>query len=780
MPAAFRSRLPALIATAVLIEFLFELVVLVPDGTQYRGIAAVLLAVIAGGLALGPRAPLAGVIVVFGGVTAICSLAPEYYTELSLPFAAPFFASFWLGRRANRRELAAGIVIGATLGMLAIVPQDHPDATIAEAAANMVVLLGAPVLVGRLLRGRAALNRSLREKAALLERRRADAAGRAVVDERTRIAGELHDVVAHALSAMTVQATGARRLTLTRPALARDAFGAIESAGREALDELRRLLGVLRRDDSELTLAPQPSLRHVRSLARRTTAAGLPVALRIEGEERELPVGLDVTAYRVIQDALGAALEHGGAGRADVWLRFAPDTLEILVRDDGPASEARPLVGIRERVVLHGGRLSAIGRRSGGHVVRATLPLDGRTVPEPAADEPCIVTRSEDLLRKRPLLWLRRHDVTDSLIAAAFVVAGLVEILVTPGRSGPLVVNVAVAFGYTVPLLWRRRAPLTATAVVVAAIFTMALALTPVEDLFVPFVAMLACAYACGAHRDGVQAASGLVLATVALIAIVTTMDDRIVGDYVFPPLIGVVAWLAGRAVRTRTRLTEQLHETAARLAEATEDERRVAVVDERRRIAREMHDLVAHSMSVMVVQAGGARRILDRDPARALEAATMIERTGREALAEMRNLLGVLNLPAALAPQPTLAELGELIARSRAAGLPTVLDLRGERRPLPAGLDLAAYRIVQEALTNALKHAGHAPTTVTVEFGEHELALEIRDEGSGSANSDGGHGLVGMRERVRLYGGEIETGPAEGGGWRVRATLPLGELALT
>jgi signal transduction histidine kinase len=779
MPAALSSRLPALIAAAVLIEFLFELVVLVPGGAQHRGLAAVLLAVIAAGLAVAPRAPLAGVVLVSGGVAAICSLSPEYYTELSLPFAAPFFAAYWLGARAGTRELTAGIVIGAALGMLAIVPQDHPDATVTGAAANMVVVLGAPVLVGRLLRGRAALNRSLREKAALLERHRADAAGRAVADERTRIAGELHDVVAHALSAMTVQATGARRLTLTRPALARDAFGAIESAGREALDELRRLLGVLRREDAELTLAPQPSLRHARSLARRTTAAGLPVSLRVEGEERELPVGLDVTAYRVIQDALRAALEQGGAGRADVSLKFAPDTLEILVRDDGPATEARPLMGIRERVILHGGRLSAVPRRSGGHAVRATLPLDGRTVPaEAAADEPCIVTRSENVLRTlagaRPWQWLRRHDVTDSLIAAAFVVAGLVEVVVAPDRSGPLVLNTAVALGYTLPLLWRRRAPLTATVAVVAAIFTMALTLTPVEDLFVPFLAMLACAYACGAHRDGVPAIAGLVLATVALIGIVATMEDRIVGDYVFPPLIGVVAWLAGRAVRTRTRLTEQLHETAARLAEATEDERQVAIVDERRRIAREMHDLVAHSMSVMVVQAGGARRILDRDPARALEAATMIERTGREALAEMRNLLGVLNLPAALAPQPTLAELGELVARSRAAGLPTVLDLRGERRPLPAGLDLAAYRIVQEALTNALKHAGHAPTTVTVEFGEHDLALEVRDSGAMAAKAGDGHGLVGMRERVRLYGGEIETGPAEGGGWRVRATLPF------
>ncbi|HEX6023105.1 MAG TPA: histidine kinase [Solirubrobacter sp.] len=781
MPAALRNRLPALIAAAVAIEFFVELAVLVPDGTAHRGIAAVLLVAIAGGLALGPSQPLAGVTLVFGGMAAICSLSPEYYTDLSLPFAAPFFVSFWLGRRADRAEMIAGIVIGATLGLLTIVPQDHPDSTFAQAAANVAVLLGAPVLVGRLLRGRAALNRALREKAALLDRRRADAAGRAVIDERTRIAGELHDVVAHALSAMTVQATGARRLTLTRPALARDAFAAIESAGREALDELRRLLGVLRREDAELTLAPQPSLRHARSLARRVTAAGLPVSLRVEGEERELPVGLDVTAYRVIQDALGAALEHGGAGRAEVRLRFAPDTLEILVRDDGPVNEARPLTGIRERVVLHGGRLSATPRRSGGHAVRATLPLDGRTVPEPPADEPsCIAARTESVLRKRPWQWLRRHEITDALIAAAFAVAGLVELILNPDRSGPLVVNAAVVLGYTLPLLWRRRAPLAATAVVVASIFTMTLALTPVEDLFVPFVSMLACAYACGAHRDGPKAAAGLVLATVSMLAVVTTMDDRIVGDYVFPPLLAAVAWLAGRAVRTRTRLTEQLHETAARLAEATEDERRLAAIDERRRIAREMHDLVAHSMSVMVVQAGGARRILDSDPARALEAATMIERTGREALAEMRHLLGVLNLPAARAPQPTLAELDELVARSRAAGLPTMLELRGERRPLPAGLDLAAYRIVQEALTNAFKHAGRAPTTVTVEFGEDELALEVRDEGTGSANSDGGHGLVGMRERVRLYGGEIETGPAEGGGWRVRATLPIGEVALT
>jgi signal transduction histidine kinase len=149
-----------------------------------------------------------------------------------------------------------------------------------------------------------------------------------------------------------------------------------------------------------------------------------------------------------------------------------------------------------------------------------------------------------------------------------------------------------------------------------------------------------------------------------------------------------------------------------------------------------------------------------------------------------MRHLLGVLHPgeePRALAPQPTLAELDALIARARAAGLPVVLHEDGERRPLPAGLDLAAYRIVQEALTNALKYSGSAATEVTVTWGATELAVEVRDRGRVRVTGDGGHGLVGMRERVRVYGGELETGPARGGGWRVRATLPLvREMALT
>ena len=704
-------------------------------------------------------------------------------------------------------------MLATPLGLLSTLPYDNGDG-LTGGGFQLAVVLGGPALIGRLLRGRAALHSALREKAALLERRREDAAGRAVVDERARIAGELHDVVAHALSAMTVQATGARRLALTRPELARAAFEAIERSGREALDELRRLLGVLRREDAELTLAPQPSLRHVHSLVRRTTAAGLPVTLRVEGTERELAAGLDVTAYRVVQEALAAALDVGGAGRADVRLRFGADVLEIDVRDDGPLLTARPLTGVRERVVLHGGRLNAGRRRSGGgHIVHATLPLDGQTMPREEPEEPpCELARGRDALRdaavralglgragtahadavSRPAARLRgvagrmrRADLFDALLAAGLALAAVLEVAVSPDRDGPLLANLLVALGYSVPLAWRRRSTLAATVVVLGATLLMGLTLSPVQHLFVPFVTVLMCAYACGAHREGRASVAGLVLVVGALPVIIATMDDRVAGDYVFPTLIGAVAWLAGRAVRARTRLAAELHEATARLAEATEEEQQLAATEERRRIARELHDLVAHSMSVMVVQAGGARRILDRDPgARA---------RGRDADRARRPRGAGRDAPPARRPQRRRSR-----PRARAAA-----DARRDRRadrPRPVGGPADRPRIPRRAprptrgarprrLSDRPGRTHQCPQARRPRAHDRDRRLERARTDAGGPRSRGGarrarrrggHGLVGMRERVRLYGGELDAGPADGGGWRVRAVLPVGERELS
>jgi signal transduction histidine kinase len=239
--------------------------------------------------------------------------------------------------------------------------------------------------------------------------------------------------------------------------------------------------------------------------------------------------------------------------------------------------------------------------------------------------------------------------------------------------------------------------------------------------------------------------------------------------------------------VRTRTRLTEELHEAAVHAEEAREAHARAAVAEERRRIAREMHDIVAHSVSVMVVQAGGARRILDRDLDRAVEAGARIEDTGRAALSEMRRLLGVLRAGDEVdhAPQPTLEAVDALVEGARSAGLPVDLRVEGPRRALPAGVDLAAYRVVQEAITNVLKHGGGSATEVCVRYGLDDVELEVRDHGPGHRRSSrrrhdhalagGGHGLVGMRERVRIFGGELVTGRRRGGGFEVRARIPLG-----
>jgi signal transduction histidine kinase len=213
-------------------------------------------------------------------------------------------------------------------------------------------------------------------------------------------------------------------------------------------------------------------------------------------------------------------------------------------------------------------------------------------------------------------------------------------------------------------------------------------------------------------------------------------------------------------------------------------EEARQAVNAERTRIPRELHDVVAHSVSVMVVQAGAARRVLDKDPDRASEAMASIESTGRQSLNELRRLLGMLRQADGAAtgrvPQPSIDDVDALLAQTREAGLPVTIEIEGEPRPLAPGVDLSAYRIVQEALTNTIKHAGPAEATVRLCYGADTLELVISDDGRGAdceeAERTGaaGHGLVGMRERVSLFGGDLQVGNRPGGGFTVRATLPL------
>ncbi len=317
----------------------------------------------------------------------------------------------------------------------------------------------------------------------------------------------------------------------------------------------------------------------------------------------------------------------------------------------------------------------------------------------------------------------------------------------------------------TLPLAWRRRAPLPVVLAVMGALVVEAqlVGSAPTPDTLLP--AWLLAIYSVAAHCERRWA---LVGGAASLAAGMVWMGAD---DFLFPAVVFGGAWLAGRLVRQR-------QDYALALDRERDANARVAAAEERARIARELHDVLSHSVSVMVVQAGAERIALGSERTSTGDTLKAIEQTGRQALAEMRRLLGVLRADGdepAHAPQPTLADLDALVSQVREAGLPVELRFEGEVSSLPAGVAVSAYRIVQEALTNVLKHAGPAQARVLIRYGRDDLELEVVDDGRPLPRTDDtGHGLVGMRERVALYGGELDSGPRTGGGFAVRARLPL------
>jgi signal transduction histidine kinase len=248
--------------------------------------------------------------------------------------------------------------------------------------------------------------------------------------------------------------------------------------------------------------------------------------------------------------------------------------------------------------------------------------------------------------------------------------------------------------------------------------------------------------------------------------------------NFIVFSIVSSIIWTIGFAIGRQFQAADEAKERATRAERAREERARAAVADERARIARELHDVVGHSVSVMTVQASAVRRLLRPHQEKQRDALLVVEQTGREALAEMRRMVGVLRRPEeapALAPQPSLEYLNKLVENAREAGLPVELSIEGRPEQLSAGVDLTAYRLVQEALTNALKHAHARHAEVLVRYGDGHVELTVSDDGRGVGSGDGGgHGLVGMRERVSVYGGELEAGPQAGGGYRLRAKLPL------
>jgi signal transduction histidine kinase len=373
----------------------------------------------------------------------------------------------------------------------------------------------------------------------------------------------------------------------------------------------------------------------------------------------------------------------------------------------------------------------------------------------------------------------------DAALAFVLAFSSVLPILAKddPSWGHPKGLAVALALLTTVPIAWRARWPVPVAAIILFANGACVFAAAPHGAALQPFVALTLAFYSVGSRLDGARAVwAPLALALAALPVFVAAVIHGQKAGNAIPNYVWLVAaWAVGRTVRGWRHKTVALEAANRELAEQRELQAQAAVAVERGRIARELHDVIAHNVSMIVVQAGAAARVLAGDEPHVRDALGAIESTGRETVDEMRRLLGVLRHAddgLALAPQPGLRDLDSLVTHVRAAGLPVELRFEGEPVALPPGVDLSAYRIVQEALTNALKHAGGARATVTVRYQTGAVELEIRDDGDGSGNGGGtGHGLIGMRERAALWGGRLDAGRPEGGGWAVRARLPVGSV---
>ncbi len=369
------------------------------------------------------------------------------------------------------------------------------------------------------------------------------------------------------------------------------------------------------------------------------------------------------------------------------------------------------------------------------------------------------------------------------LLVGALLVTAMLELILGRNSSGAPPTSLRYAIPVVVLLVGtlfaRRRFPFAAP----ASYWLIATAISFYDGALIPFMVSLfpvglVAAFLLGNQRDAKRAWAGLAIVLGGIITVVYNIPGHATAELVVIPIDFGISWAAGFALRDRAQKVEAAETRATQAEREREAAARVAVAEERARIARELHDIVAHAVSVMVLQVGAVRHQLPDELGEQRGALTDVERAGRTALAEMRRLLAAMRREgeeAELVPQPGLDGIDSLLNEIGRAGLPVELHVDGEPVPLPRGIDLSAYRIVQEGLTNALKHAHATDADVTFRYRPDELEIEVRDNGQGSSTTDGlGHGLVGVGERVKLYGGKMSAGSSNGGGFVLSTRLPL------
>ncbi len=738
-------------------------------------LAVVALAVLMGTIAWRRVSPV-GATIVAAAALAVFQAVSLYNGDGTFEAAAIAFSFYILGQdtRSRPRVLWCIACFAAWSGTAWVITYDPGPGSIGSMAGTWALFGPLPFACGFLLASRSLLTEDLRHRSALIdteqERRSHVAAG----EERSRMARDLHDVIAHCLSVMTVQASGARTVAAADPEKADAALRAVESAGREALGDLRRLVGTLRRG-GEPDGASGPGLGDVETLAGRARAAGLDVSVQLSGPVASLDPAVDTVAYRVVQEALTNCIKHAGPARADVSARVGEAQLEIAVTDTGrggaglgsiaPGS-GQGLIGMGERVSRLGGELRAGPRPEGGFEVRARIPVQSATVPEdPDADAG--VAHSPAARERSRWQW------QDPVFAGAMLVALEIAILTSNHVRGPIALNALAVSGFAIAALWRRRYPLMFVVAVGAIAGIMSVALTPPRGSAIATAWwLLVPPYTVASWANRFRAVLGLGLVLGLSVAAHLASHTGTPADLAGAAVITGAAWGLGRAMRARRTKNMGLGRTLSRLAAESDDRTRLAVAGERSRIARELHESLAGSISVMVVQAEAARAQLRHDPPSARRAMEAVEQTGRQSLADMRRILGALRHGEAtpdLRPLPGVDQVYALIKEARDAGRPVELGVEGEPGDIPAAVELGVYRVLEEALRDMRLASEGGRITVRLLFRDDDLELRLTaQQGSPNRWPTGT-----MRERIALCGGEIDEAGPDTGQWHLAVRMP-------
>jgi signal transduction histidine kinase len=648
-------------------------------------------------------------------------------------------------------------------------------------------------------------SRDLRQRSLQLEDEQVRAARLAIAEERAGIARELHALVTSGVDRMVSQARSAKSAIMRGGERARSSIEAIETIGRQTLVDMRRLLEVLRRvDRTRSDLSAQPGLRDLATLVDEVSAEDLQVTLSVDWLAT-VPQTVGLAVYRIVKEALMNARARERATQATVDVRSADHVLNITVEYDGAdwstdrGELGRALVGMRERTSMLGGELSTERGSGGGFVLRVRFPLAPPGSSEigpvsgpagPPQDEHGTVSSTADQQevgesgRESLRSWLVRPQVVDRLLVLFLCTGVAVEYFThAPTAFGSKRGTIPFLLTEVAPvaLLWRRRAPLLVFSAITATVLTQGIFQTAYTINF-DYICYQISIYSVAAERGDAIVVACLAIRWAAYFPGQNGFGE---GAEFFGTLIdGVLPAVFGHSMRQLMRVNRELEATNIRLDQEREERVGLAVQQERARMARDMHDVVAHGVSVMVVQAGAAARIAARTPSKANASIEADERIGLDALKELHLLVGVLE-PVGGRGTPSPAEverrsLDELMKESQSGGLTVDATVDGSLEHLDRAVELSVYRIVQEALTNVRKHAGGSHARIRVRRRSDSIEVQVTDDGRASARSDpmvpgSGQGLVGMRERVAAFGGDFRAGPMKEGGFEVWARLPLG-----